>query len=161
MTQPTSIHHVTLLTGNAVARPRTVVPDAMIDALSELLDSILMGGRPELPFDPSFRVSGTHEGSCLIVTLWKQVNGTDAPLLTTAVALDNKGAARLWKILHQPSGLPCATDPKRPPKAPWIADRIELGAAACPEAFTWTGDWARCLGWAWAVNARRPRERQA
>ena len=33
------------------------------------------------------------------------------------------------------------------PSAPYIADRIEIGAMADLKATKWTGDMSKCLGW--------------
>lgn len=41
------------------------------------------------------------------------------------------------------------TSPDQVPPEPWVAVRIEVGAAVMPEAMAWTGDLERCLAWAW------------
>ena len=45
---------------------------------------------------------------------------------------------------------PVVTDREKPPRTPWQADRIEAGALLHPDAIGWTGDFSRCLAWAWS-----------
>lgn len=79
-----------------------------------------------------------------------------SPLLTLGVCAETAESAALWQALHREATLPLATDPARPPAAPWCAVRIELGALPYLETMAWVGDFERCLAWAWIdiVNAR-------
>ncbi len=140
------IHHVTLQTGHVARQSRAEVGDAAIAALSDLLDSALTGGRPAVPGFVTYAVTGAQQGRDLVATLWRG----DAPILTTAVALRSRSAPALWRLLHHGRD-DLATDPESPPPAPWCADRLEVGALLHREALAWTGDYARCLAWAWVA----------
>jgi len=140
----THLHHVTLTSGDVARHRRDSFDGSAIAAAATLLDSILTGGKPEV--SPGYRAFGSHSGHSLLVTL---VGPDDAPILTTGVALRSRSAPRLWRMLHDRPSLPIVTDPAAPPPAPWIADRLEIGAATDEVATTWTGRWAACVGWAW------------
>ncbi|MFB5269627.1 hypothetical protein ACE41H_22970 [Paenibacillus enshidis] len=69
-----------------------------------------------------------------------------APVLTTlCVREDTNGT--LWRSLHNNYDGSLKTDPSNPPKAPYIADRLEIGSMMHLDAMEWTGGFARCLGW--------------
>lgn len=152
------LYHVTLMTGHVARQSRDDVSQDAIDVVAELLDGILQGAHLPLPV-PGYLVNGTHFGRDLIATVWRGPWVTRVPILTTGVGLRSRSAPRLWRELHaHPEALPAplATDVNAPPPVPWIADRIEAGALLHTDALAWTGDWARCLGWAWMdyVSAR-------
>lgn len=141
------INHITLTTGHIVRVPRSAMTEADIEAATDLLDSILTGGKPTIA--PGYVAFGAHSGKCLLVT----VCAADGllPILTTGVAIKSRPAARLWREMHGGGGLPLATKTADPPQTPWCADRIEVGATEAQHhaALSWTGRWAATLAWAW------------
>lgn len=143
------IYHVTLTTGHVAQQRRADIGDTAIEALSDTLDGILQGGRMPLPGFPGFFVNGTHHGHDLITTLWSGPWEAREPILTTATALKSRSAPALWRLMHDQATLPVVTDPTKPPKAPWQADRLEIGAITNTDALSWTGDFSRSLAWAW------------
>lgn len=146
------LHHVTLTTGHVRRQARDEVGEDAIAAVAELLDGILQGARMPVRV-PGYLVNGRHLGRDLITTVWRGPWEDRRPVLTTGVGLRSRSAPRLWRILHdhqETLPAPLVTDPGHPPPVPWVADRIEIGAALHPDVLEWTGDWARCLGWAWA-----------
>ena len=145
------LEHITISTGDVHRQYRSGRSEEDVAVLAEVLDQILLGGYVPVPTRDGYYVSGKHSGRDLIVTLWKgAAYANPLPILTTGVALRSRSAMKVWKALHDQTDLPIATDPDRPPRAPWIADRLELGAAVPGEtALLWTGAFAACLGWAW------------
>ncbi|MFB2530735.1 hypothetical protein ACEYYA_01040 [Paracoccus sp. p3-h83] len=141
--------HITCNTGRSVNQYRTDISDVAISRLSDALDIILTGGTAQIV--DGYTLTGTHAGTCLIATLW----AVDDPILTMAVALRQRGSDRLWEAIHRgQSNLPTFGRP--PPRAPWIADRVEPTASRYPDALQWTGDLSRCLAWAWHEYRRAP-----
>jgi len=150
------IHHVTLQTGHVARQYRRDVSDEAIEAVSALLDSVLTGGQPAVPGFPDFWVSGSHEGRVLVVTLWTGMRDEGIPILTSATCIKSRASPAAWRALHENAVVPYQTDPDNHPPAPWTADRLETGYLPMAEAAVqrgetslWTGDFARCLAWAW------------
>ncbi|SKA31126.1 hypothetical protein [Consotaella salsifontis] len=141
--------HVTLDTGHRARQPREAVADTVIEMMRPILDSALTGGKPAVPGCEGYHLASSHATrNTMLATLYHD-DGT--PILTTAVCLKSRDGPKLWRMLHE---RPLATRPDDPPPAPWIADRLEPGAMAHPDALAWTGDFSRCLAWAWAEYDR-------
>lgn len=155
------IHQVTLQTGHVARQYRRDVSAEAVAAISEMLDSLLTGGRPSVPGQPDFRAHGTHIGPALVVTLCTGRRDAPVPVLTTMTCLKSRASRGAWEAIHQGVLMPCVTDPSRPPPAPWTADRLEPGylplaegAVLRGENSLWTGDFARCVAWAWVAYSR-------
>jgi hypothetical protein len=146
----TYIWHVTLNSGHALRQDRSDITEDAVAALSTTLDGILQGAHLTVPGFPGYVVNGSHHGHDLIATLWRGPVERRVPILTTATALKSRSARQLWELLHDQSTVPLMTQRERPPAAPWVADRLEIGAAGDPDALLWTGDFSRCLAWTWA-----------
>lgn len=142
------MEHVTLNTGHSTKQASSAISEEAIHAVSAVLDDLLQGGKPKVPGFPHFWMTGTEDGQNLIVTVWTSIQGERAPVLTTGVALKSRTAARLWEVLHK-DRTDLVTGPRDMPTAPWIADRLEIGAKMRLDAMAWTGDLARCIGWTW------------
>lgn len=125
---------------------RQDLPTEAISEMAVALDEMLIGGRPEVPHRPGYRMVGAHGGGrSLLVTIYAQ---NDAPVLTIAVCTRQRSSARLWSMLHDgQAGLLTRAD--APPSAPWLAERIEGPAVLHMDAMRWTGSIARALAWAW------------
>lgn len=150
------IYHVTLQSGHVARQFRRDVSDAAIDAVSALLDSLLTGGKPAVPGQPDFWIDGAHQGRVLTVTLWTGMRDDGDPILSTVTCLKSRSSPHAWRLLHDTANIPYVTDPDNPPPAPWTADRLEAGYLAMAqgaiqrgESSLWTGDFTRCLAWAW------------
>ena len=79
-----------------------------------------------------------------------------APVVTFGVAANAKDSAKLWRLLHQGGAGKHATNPERPPTAPWIRVRMEAGAASTPrDDLLWLANFERCLGWAFIERRAR------
>lgn len=136
--------HATLTTGHMARHSRKDSDSRAIEAVTGLLDVVLLGGRVEIPGHPGHYATGVNVGRNLIVTL----AAGDDPILTTAVCIKSRSSPRLWQMMHD-DRYSLTTVANNPPAAPWIADRIEPGALDHMESMRWTGGWARALGWAW------------
>ncbi|MFM9280933.1 hypothetical protein [Paenibacillus jiagnxiensis] len=75
---------------------------------------------------------------------------SDAPVLTTLCVREETDGT-FWRWLHKDYDGEIIgalkTDPNKPPKAPYIADRLEIGSTIHFDAMAWTGSFARCFGW--------------
>ncbi len=137
--------HITLTTGDVRRSPRTEVGDDALAIIRPLLFlAIDTHERVPLPHPPGYSISATAGKSTCLVTLWGAQSETalpqSVPLLTTGIAAaDGDKSAQLWRMLGGVAS---------PPPAPWCADRIEFPLAHM-EAYRWTGDYSRCVAWAW------------
>ena len=161
MPRPRYIEHITLDTGDTRRSPRDEVDDVSIAALQDGLGAALAGDRVGIPGMDGYTMTATASGRCLMATVFgppiRGDKGTcdDVPMLTLGIASHSRCGAALWRIMHQDrtdpmpalktAGQPC-------PDEPWLAARLEIGAAIYPEAMKWIGDWERCLAWAWLAR---------
>jgi hypothetical protein len=151
------IWHITLNTGHAVKQHRSSVSDGAVTSVSELFDGVLRGARLPVPGFNSYLFNATHSGRDLIITVWRGPWERRAPIVTIAVGLRSRSAPQLWRIMHGQSTVPLKTKLDELPRVPWVADRLEFGAAMNTDALEWTGDFSRCVAWAWMeyTEARR------
>lgn len=157
------IHHVTLQTAHVARQYRGDVSDDAVRVVSAMLDEMLSGRQPDVPGFPDFWLSGTQEGHTLVATIWTGMRADGRiPVLTSMTCLKSRAGPGAWRAIHDGATLPYNTDPTNPPSAPWTADRLEIGyfdiaaaAMARGERGLWTGDFARCLAWAWAERRKR------
>lgn len=150
------LNHVTLTTGDTRRSYRHEVSDEAIGLCRDLLDDAL--DQPQIhtviPRTNGCTMTATAHGRALIVTVWtppvelRDSAPTRAPLVTFGVALDSKRGAKLWRLLHERYESQLATHIDECPAEPWVAARIEVGAAIMPEAMDWIGDFERCVAWA-------------
>lgn len=143
------IYHITLNSGHVRHQTRADIGEQAIDALSETLDGILQGARLPVPGFDNYLINGSHHGYDLIATIWRGPWESRAPILTTATALKSRSAPALWRLMHDQATTPLVTTRDNPPRAPWLADRLEIGALVNRDAMSWTGDFSRCIAWAW------------
>ena len=80
-----------------------------------------------------------------ICTLYIKTEQGLCPILTTAGS--KKMDMALWTALHENCFSPVLTDPHKPPTPPFIADRIDVPHPDAIGVLSWTGDFAKCLGW--------------
>lgn len=78
----------------------------------------------------------------LLVTIY---NPDGLPVLTVGIT-DNSNS-KVWNTLHETSYSVLATEIEKPPEAPYIAERLEIGAGIDPETLTWVVDFTRYIGW--------------
>lgn len=137
-----ALTHITVNSGHVRQSPRSEVEDHIVEMLIPLLRRALQGERVDVPGAESHTMSGGVDEDCCAVTLWAELRQHGpAPLLTTYIAAaDGPAADRLWSRLR--SDLP-------QPTAPWLADELRAPAMIDLAALAWTGDWTRCVAWAW------------
>lgn len=133
------ISHVTLATGHASRSYRQDVTDAAIAALRPLLQA---DGDYAIPSVESRRLWVTRSGRLLLATIM-----AETPICTLAIADRSVGAQKLLQMIHK--DVEAATDPLKPPRAPWCAARIEVGLADHLDDMNWLADFQRCLAWTW------------
>jgi hypothetical protein len=153
VSRPRAIDHVTIDSGHRRMSERSEIADDVVEVLRGMIERIVEGETVALP-QPGYVLSGARAGRCLIVTLWGHTSDTArperVPVMTMGVGAHSRCAATLWRALHDGPGRgPAATDPGRPPRAPWCGDRLEIGAMLMQEALHWTGDLSRCIAWTW------------
>ncbi|UIJ32965.1 hypothetical protein ORIO_20765 (plasmid) [Cereibacter azotoformans] len=143
------MRQVSLLTGQLTRHHRGMVPEYSVALCTEPLVAALLGGRPALPFEDNRWLLTAHaEEQNLFATLWAGPWPQRAPILTLGVALRAREGQGLWDRLHD-TPLPLQTDPVRPPRTPWIADRLEPAAMDHAHTLTWTTGFSRALAWTW------------
>ena len=153
MTAPRHLEHVTLNTGHTRRSPRSEAADEVVRGLAAGLDrAIATKAREPIPGFALFSYSVTALGGAAMVTIWREA----APVVTFGVAANAKDSAKLWRLLHQGGAGKHATNPERPPNAPWIGVRMEAGAASTPrDDLLWLANFERCLGWAFIERRAR------
>lgn len=135
------INHVTLTTGHVrKTYPREINKEIYFKLNRILQESISPNGAELFA---GYRVKITRiEGGAISTVL----GPGGAPVLTTLCTRDDDGT--LWQMIHEHASLPIVTDPKKRPQLPYIADKLEIGATMHMDAMSWTGDFARSIGWA-------------
>jgi hypothetical protein len=153
VTAPRQIEHVTLDTGHARRSPRSAIEDEIIRVLDAGFDrAITTGAREPVPGWAPFSFSVTVEAGAAIVKLWREAT----PVVTFGIAADAASSPKLWRLLHDGGAGRHATSPDRPPAAPWIGARMEIGAAlTAPDDLLWIADFERCFAWAFIDRSRR------
>lgn len=138
----TYLWHVTLNTGDAGRFERPVdIADAQQDLAAALADP---DGMARASAARGYMIKVTVAGMALAVS----IIGAVSPLVTMGVARRSRGAQTLWRIMHD-APYDLATDPDNPPKAPWLAVRVEPSLIDDPGASVWLADYERALAWAW------------
>lgn len=129
--------HYTITTGHARTSPRSEVSAEAIEALRPLLRT----GLHVLPGPPGYRLRVTVAGRTLAATVYSG----EAPLVTSFIVLDQAGLGAALRA----SG----AFPRVPITLPAVLDDVHETASLDHDAMSWTGDLARCLGWAWVEHA--------
>lgn len=100
-----------------------------------------------------WNMSCGSEGRALLGTIFGNAATMDsAPVLSFGVAPTSRSGPKLWRSLVKSSIGRSASvgDPRHPPAVPWLATRMEIGAAlAPPHVFALLADLQRCVAWAW------------
>lgn len=147
------IRHITLQTGDERISPRSEVVDDVLQVLRPLIVRALRGEVVAIPGQVGYSMTGGVHGRCCMITISGQMSETarpqPVPILSVGIAADDRCAGELWRVLHSRDDLKLVTDPAEVPPAPWVADRLDVGAATFPTALYWTGDLSRCLAWTW------------
>lgn len=156
-----TMHHITLQTGHVAQQARQDVSDEAVATVNKMFEGILAGKDVSLSAIPGYVVNGARAKDSLMVTLWRDDELGCIPVLTTGIALDACDSSRLWGYLCSIGNPEYGIST---PPTPWIADRLEPGMGildpvTLTKLLTWTGDWARTLGWSWAeyISAERRR----
>jgi predicted outer membrane repeat protein len=153
MSAPRHLEHVTLDTGHTRRSPRSEAADEVVRGLAAGLDrAIATKAREPVPGFALFSYNVAALGGAAIFTLWREA----APVVTFGVAANAKDSAKIWRLLHQGGAGKHATNPERPPAAPWIGARMEAGAASTPhDDLLWIAKFERSLAWAFIERRAR------
>lgn len=118
---------VTMTRGDVRRTYRDEVSDASVEGAGEMLERARHERVPMPALGRDMSITVTADGrSAMIATIWHQ----EAPVVTFGVARNSRAGAGLWRILiRQEIGPPMVLDESSRPEAPWIAERIEFGAA--------------------------------
>lgn len=136
------INHITLNTGHTRNSYPNEVSKELYFILKRLQKELLSENGAEII--DGYRAEGKYaKGHGLLITLYSK---NKIPILTSIVVNENDDDF-LWKLLHEHSTTPLKTKATNPPKKPYIADKIEIGAIAHMDAMEWTGDFSKCIGW--------------
>ncbi|MDK8182139.1 hypothetical protein [Paenibacillus sp. UMB4589-SE434] len=135
-------NHITLNTGHSRKSYPSEVEKEIYFILHRLYKDIFNGGADL--FDGRYVVKGSQDDSGAVVTVYKAEIDL-MPILTTGISRYRK--SKLWELLHSSSTAPLKTNAKFPPAAPWVGDRLEVGAMIDTEALTWTAGFSKSIGW--------------
>ncbi len=149
-----SIPHITLDTGDVQPVPRSEVDERAIASVQSALDRAISGEGQFTVLGYPMVVRADRES--LVATVLTSVDGKrPVPMVTFGVAAGPLGAAELWQTLHQdrailpPGGYP-TTRGHAPLPPPWLAVRMEIGAAmTTPAVLRTIADHERVIAWAW------------
>ncbi|NNV07147.1 hypothetical protein ETC03_12225 [Geobacillus sp. MMMUD3] len=134
------INHITLNTGHVRKTFSSEVNKSIYFILSRMRKEIFSVGTEIVD---GYTAKGTEEkGNGSIITVYDRQG---VPIITTGIAKHKHST--IWKLLHQTTTMPLQTDPSSPPEAPYVADRLEIGALMNMDAMSWTGDFSRCMAW--------------
>lgn len=134
------INHITLNTGHARKTYPHEIDKGVYFVLNRIYKESFKPEGVEIYTDYKLKCSG--QGGTVIGTVFAN---DGMPILTTTCSKDDDGS--IWRTLHESSIVPLMTNPEDKPPIPYIADRIEPGAAIHFDAMEWTGDFAKCFGW--------------
>lgn len=134
------INHITLNTGHIRKSYSHEINKEVYFVLNRIYKDIFNDGAKVYG---EFTAKGTFDPeNGVIITLFGAMG---EPIITTGIS--DRKRSLIWKLLHDTSTAPLITKPQFPPKAPYIADRLEIGALTNMDALKWTGDFTRCMGW--------------
>lgn len=153
------LYHVTLQTGHMRKSLRSEVDSELMNQLNEIFEKSV--DKPTtLEFNPTYSVRSTAATEGYFITLKGNKKGKQIPILTLGVSLDSYVP---WDLLHDPNtlSLPIKTKREDKPPLPYLADRLEVGAAYFYEALSWTGDFSRCMAWAALEGNRSTKKRRS
>lgn len=142
------LHHLTMTTGHTRRSYRDEVDDHAIKWGRHAIATTRLAGPLVLPeLGPDYLLHCTRETSkTLLCSLWRG----DAVCVTFGVAAHSRHGAKLWRALMDTATTPIAVTAC--PPEPWVAARLELGAAAVAdddsESLGMIADLERCVGWA-------------
>jgi hypothetical protein len=114
--------------------------------------AIATRAREPIPGWAPYSYNLTARAGAAIATIWRE----DAPVVTFGIAADEKDSPKLWRLLHKGGAGKHATSPDRPPAAPWIGARMEIGAAKTPPLdLLLIAEFERHLAWAFIERRAR------
>lgn len=140
---------INMATGLTTRTYRGEVHDHSVLGAIEMLDRA-QHERVRMPgLGDDMAITVTSEGrSAMIATIWHG----EAPVVTFGVARNSRASAGLWRILLRtatPEHTAIALDESSRPQPPWIAARIEIGAAlVCPVIMMAIGGLESAIGFA-------------
>lgn len=119
------LHHVTLTTGHSRRTYRDEVRDDSVAGAMAMLERARHERVPMPGLGPDMAITVTADGrSAMLATIWQG----RAPVVTFGVARNSRASAAVWRLLLR-HGPPMVMDESSRPPSPWVAARIEIGAA--------------------------------
>lgn len=134
------INHITLTTGHIRQTTPDEIGKGWYFALNRIINDSFQSHAELLP---GYTLKSSRSGDTSIGTVYATADG--APIITTLCT--NSNQPELWEMLHDTATLPLATERSNPPAAPYIADRLEVGASEHLDALKWTAGFSRGFGW--------------
>ncbi len=148
--------HIVLDTADVSQSPRAEVSDRAIADLQATLARIEAGERNLAMLGTTVTATADRDG-LMVTALTADGERPPLPIVTFGVAGGRLGAAELWQTLHQdrvimpPGGY--ATKPHAPSPPPWLAVRMEIGAAMIdPAVLRRLPGFERVVAWAWLAR---------
>lgn len=149
------MQHITLTTGDVRWSPRSEVDDGLMCLLVDHLAAGLRG-RASIPRMDDYAMHAATERNVLIATISRRLDdatrlraGHDwMPVLSMIVVPADLGTEKVRRLLGR-AWADAPTVAVLPP-GPWCFVRLyQTAALVPPDDLAWTGDYERCLAWAW------------
>lgn len=141
------INHITINTRhNRVSTPSDISKD-LIFVMKDLVKDAQREEGVKLFDNTVFKLSMEEE--CYAGTLFTYISGQEIPILSTSGTKSEDKRDYVWnnieelyKKLYKDNNVKML-----PASTPLILDCLLPASASNPEAFKWTGDFTKCLGW--------------
>lgn len=142
-----SFNHFTVNTGHSrISCPSDVFKD-MIPTLQDYIDQLKKQRYVEILDGIKAELRAIGDSSYMIA-LYTEAYDDLLPILYSFGCSNEKDTEGVLKEIERIYAVLREGKPELNLKAPFVADVITPSSFLSPSAFKWTGDFARCMGWA-------------
>lgn len=141
-----TINHYTLNTGNLrVSYPEEVNKDLFF-FLKKYINRAKRGKTQLLDGTYMYII---EEEDCYVCTLYGKRGNDFVPIISTSGTKDESARTYVWEQMEHMAKAESQGDytTRVPVTVPYIVDYVHITSVYFFDALTWTGDFARCLGW--------------
>ena len=141
-----TISHYTLNTGNMV---ESSVKDIEKEIYFQMKKIINRAKKEKIEFLDRTYVEIVEEPVGYVCTLYGKRRKEYVPILSTAGTKNPDGRFYIWNEMQKVAKAEFGEDyiEQIPIEVPYIVDLLHISAAYFPHVFTWTGGFAKCIGW--------------
>lgn len=140
------ISHYTLNTGNMV---ESSVKDIEKEIYFQMKKIINRAKKEKIEFLDGTYVEIVEEPLGYVCTLYGKRGKDYLPILSTAGTKNPEGRFYIWNEMQKVAKAEFGDEyiEQVPIEVPYIVDLLHISAAYFPNVFTWTGGFAKCIGW--------------